>query len=147
LAALSSDPEMQTNIVEGGGLLEIITAENHRKLQGALLGLVIASLGLLGLIIFFSYRFGRLGSPGCVIFVTALPGIILLPLSTAISATSGEPLPLGEDGGFAMFAQIAVDALPGVASILTRTYLIFLGIGLLLMLLALLGNIFIREKK
>jgi len=145
LANLADDPELRASIIEGGALLEIISAENHGKLQMALVGLVITDLVLLALLVLFSYRFGRLSSPGFVIFLAALPGILLLPLSASLGAIS-TPSADGEGGYTAMLANIAAEALPDVIAIISRNYMIFLGIGSGLIFLALLCTIFIRKK-
>ncbi|MFH1446409.1 MAG: hypothetical protein ABIG43_03240 [Chloroflexota bacterium] len=146
LANLADDPELRANIIEGGALLEIISAENHSKLQLVLVGLVITDLVLLALLILFSYRFGRLSSPGFVIFLAALPGILLLPLSAGLGETSSATSSEGIGVYTAMLTNIAAEALPDVISIVSRNYLIFLGIGSGLIFLALLGTIFIRKK-
>lgn len=148
LADLADDPDMKASILDGGGLLNVITEANHSKLKTLLTGLVILCAVLLAFLVFFSYRFGRLASPGCVIFAAALPGFILLPLSAGLGSTSTGEIPAeGSQGMLATYAQIAGDSLPGIIEIITRNYLIFLGVGFLLMLVGILGGIFIREKK
>ncbi len=67
LASLTTNPEMRRNMEEGIGPLGFISAATHSKLQKTFFVLAFTSLVPLGLLIFFSYRFGRLGHPLCFI--------------------------------------------------------------------------------
>src|SRR4030067_476335 len=67
LASLITDPELKKGVEENAKPLSFISAEMHSKLRGVLVASVVASLVFLGLLVFFSYRFGRIGSPGWVI--------------------------------------------------------------------------------
>src|SRR4030067_829815 len=80
LAGLATDPEMRKNMEGGIGPPGFISAATHSKLQKTFYVFGSISLALMGLLVFFSYRFGRLGSPGCVIFLAALPGLIALSM-------------------------------------------------------------------
>jgi len=129
MAALADDSEMQKAIAGGGGLLGIFSAQTHRALQSASTILALISLALLPFLIFFSYRFGRLGSPGCVLFVASLPGALIF----AFLARAAQPLPTppaGEEAGLSgMAGYLASNLLPPLAGIFSRNYLIVLGIG------------------
>ena len=80
LASLATDPEMRKNMEGGIGPLGFISAATHSKLQKTFYIFGSISLALTGLLVLFSYRFGRLGSPGCVIFLAALPGLTALSM-------------------------------------------------------------------
>src|SRR5574341_1993453 len=80
LASLATDPEMAKNMEGGIGPFGFISAETHGKLQKIFFVFGFISLTLLGLLVFFSYRFGRLGSPGCVIFLSAVPGVAVFSM-------------------------------------------------------------------
>jgi len=147
LAALADDPEMQTSIEEGSGMLALVSAETHTQLAGFLGVLALVSAGLMGLLVLFSYRFGRLGSPGCAIFLAALPGLILLPIQGSLTEAP-ETQAAGEQLTTSVFlTSVLGDALPVVIDILLRSYLTFLLIGFALMVVAVLGTLFIRPKK
>ena len=147
LANLMTDPDMQKSVEEGVGPLGFMNAGTHSKLKIAFAISGAVSLLFLGLLAIFSYRFGRLGSPGCVIFLTAIPGLVfMLGLRGWIEQTAQNPTGGGEETFITRYAQLAADVLPDVVrqAIQTYTILIFLGLGL--MFLALIGAIFIRER-
>lgn len=148
LASLITDPEMKKGLDGGVGPLGFISAETHSKLQGVFAVSGLVSLFFLGLLIFFSYRFGRLGSPGCVIFLAAIPGFILLGgVRGWIEQSAQNPAAVGEETYITQYGQLAVDVLPDVVqrAMQIYTFLIFLGLGL--MLIALIGAVFVRERK
>lgn len=148
LASLMTTPEMQKSVEGGVGLLGFVTAETHGKIQRVFFGLGLASLFLIGLLVFFSYRFGRLGSPGCIIFLAAIPGLILLGgLRGWIEQSAQQPATTGEVTYITRYTQLAVEVLPDVVHKAMQIYqfLVFLGLGL--MLVALIGTVFVRERK
>lgn len=85
-----------------------------------------------------------MGSPGCVLFIASLPGVLLF----AFLARAVQPMttpPTGEDAGLiGMAGYLASNLLPPLAGIFGRNYLIALGSGLGLILLALLGSLIWR---
>jgi hypothetical protein len=106
----------------------------------------------MGLLVFFSYRFGRLGSPGCVIFLAALPGLIALSMvrgwlehgaGNLVQPTEMTTVTLYTQ----MIARLAADALPEIVQMAIRTYLVLILLGLALILLALVGPLFMRKRK
>jgi len=140
LAALADDPELKSQIIEGGGLFNMLTLQTHQSLnRGLVVGLVL-SFFLLIPVVLFSYRFGRVGSPGCVLFFASLPGALLFALiATAVKPTS-EP-PVTEGSALGLLGYLISIVLPDMAQSLRNSYLIFLAVGLGLMLLAGLGSI------
>lgn len=147
LASLMTTPEMQQSVEGGVGLLGFITAETHGKIQKVFFGLGLVSLFFIGLLVFFSYRFGRLGSPGCVIFLAAIPGLILMSGVRGWLERSAQQSAAGEVTYIALYTQLAVEVLPDIVHKAMQIYqfLVFLGLGL--MLVALIGAIFVRERK
>jgi hypothetical protein len=141
MAALADDPEMQKAIAGGVGLLGLFSAQTHQTLQRGLTVLMIVALVLLPFLILFSYRFGRLGSPGCVLFVVSLPGALILTfLARAVQPMTTPPA--GEEAGLTgMVGYLASNLLPVLVAPMARNYLIALGIGFGLMLLAVLGSL------
>ncbi|OGO14167.1 MAG: hypothetical protein A2Y53_06520 [Chloroflexi bacterium RBG_16_47_49] len=148
LASLMTDPEMKTSLQGGVGPLGFISAQTHGNLTIFFAVSALASLLFLGLLIYFSYRFGRLGSPGCIIFMAAIPGLLLLLFSRGwLAQVASNPTPLSEPSALARYGQLAADVVPVILQTATRLYLSLLGLGVLLMLLAFIGSIFVREKK
>lgn len=146
LEKLISDPEMKQGLEGGVGPLGIISAATHRKLLVVFGISGLVSLVFLALLVLFSYRFGRLGSPGCVTFLTAIPGLLLMGaakgwLGNATGATAGEANPLSQ------YTQLARDVLPQVVQKAFSVYLLLVLLGLGLMLVALVLSIFFRERK
>jgi len=148
LANLMTDPEMKKNLEGGVGPLGFINADTHGKLQKVFIASGLVSLFFLGLLIFFSYRFGRLSSPGCAIFLAAIPGWAFLSgVRGWIEQSAQNPTAAGEETYITRYAQLAVDVLPDVVQKATQIYLFLIFLGLGLMLAALVCTIFSREQK
>ena len=148
LASLITGPEMQKGLEGGVGPLGFISADTHGKLQRIFAAFGLVSLFFLGLLIFFRYRFGRLGSPGCVIFLAAISGFVFLSgVRGWIEQSAQRPVPVGEETYITRYTQLAVDVLPDIVQSALQIYqfLVFLGLGLILA--ALIGIVFIRERK
>lgn len=149
LADLATDPEVKKNTEGGIGPLGFISAETHNKLNRALLVLGAISLVLLGLLIYFSYRFGRLGSPGCVIFLSAVPGLIVFSGMRGWLENAGQN-PVTEETTLTLYTQmitrLAVDVLPNIVQKAIQTYLFLTILGLSLILVALICTLIFREK-
>lgn len=140
LADLADDPEMKTQIVAGGGLFGVLTLQTHQALQRALIVAAIVSLVLLVALVFFSFRFGRIGNPGCVFFVAGLPGAFLF----TFIGLAAQPMatPPGEEAGLSgRIGYLLSNTLPPLAQIFSRNYLTLLALGLGLMLLAVLTRV------
>jgi hypothetical protein len=139
---------MQKSVAAGVGPLGLISASTHSKLLAAFIFSAFVSLLFLGLLIFFSYRFGRVGSPGCVVFLAAIPGFILMGgVRGWLSQAAQNPPAAGEETFFTRYAQLAVDVLPDVVQTAMQIYLFLIFMGLGLMLIALVGTVFIRDRK
>jgi len=148
LASLITDPQMQKGVEGGVGPLGFITAHTHSTLQGVFAASGLISLFFLSLLIFFSYRFGRLGSPGCVIFLAAIPGLVFMNgLRGWIEQSAQHPAAVGEETYITRYTQLAVDVLPDVLQRAMQIYLFLVFLGLGLMLTALVGIIFVRDRK
>ena len=152
LTDLASDPEMAKNMEGGIGPFGFISAETHSKLQKAFYALGLISLVLLGLLVFFSYRFGRLGSPGCVLFLAAIPGLIAFSMVRGwLEHSAGNLTQPSEMTTVTLYTQmitqLAADALPEIVQMAIQTYLILILLGFILILLALIGPLFMRKRK
>jgi hypothetical protein len=140
LAALADDPELKSQIIEGGGLFNVLTLETHQSLKRGLVVGVVLSFFLLIPVVLFSYRFGRIGSPGCVLFFASLPGALFFALLATAIKPVPEP-PVAEGGMTGMLGYLASNVLPSLAKNIAQGYLIFLAVGFGVMLLAGLGSI------
>ena len=152
LENLATDPEMAKNMQGGIGPFGFISAATHSKLQKTFYGFGSISLALMGLLVFFSYRFGRLGSPGCVLFLGAIPGLIVFSgVRGWLEQTVENPASPTETTTLTLYTQmitrLAVDALPEIVQMAIRTYLILILLGVTLILVALIGPLFIRKRK
>ncbi|MCC7355871.1 MAG: hypothetical protein IT330_19195 [Anaerolineae bacterium] len=145
LADLAEDPETKQVLSAGVGPLSLFSLQTHQALRRVFGVLVAISLGLVLLLVFFSYRFGRLGSPGCVFFAASLPGAVFLTFLSLASGSQDIPAPPGEGAELTdMVGYLAANLLPPLVQEMSRTYLLLLGFGFGLMVLAILGSIIWR---
>jgi len=135
------DPVVRRDVTACLGVLELFTAESHQRLQHALVAFGAASVGLLALLVNYSYRFGRVGSPGVVLSVSALPGVLFFSWVSAreplLAASAARPERAGVLAPGSLLGAVLPEVLPAMA----RTYLVVLAVGLGLMLVAVLGNV------
>ena len=74
-------PQVARLVPEDEGVWSFFTLRMHEILRRVAWASGAASLLLTAALISFSYRFGRLGSPGVVLVVVGLPGYLLLNLT------------------------------------------------------------------
>lgn len=148
LADLMSDPEMKEGLAEGIGPLSIISAASHRKMLVFLGVSTGVSLLILSMLVFFSHSYGRLGSPGCVIFLAAVPNLILLAGLGSWLENSGQNT---ETSGIqtmtARYTQLAADVLPGIIQTALTIYIFLVLVGMVLVFMALTGAVIGRSRK
>jgi len=143
LADLMTDPEMKEGLMQGVGPLGIVSAATHSKLLVFFCISGLVSLFFLGLLVFFSHRFGRLGSPGCVIFVVAIPNLILLAgLRGWLENASQNTETTIVQAMLARYTQLATDVLPEIVQKALSIYVFLVLLGIFLLLVALIGSIF-----
>jgi hypothetical protein len=136
------DSPMRSDMAAWTSVLTLFTAESHQRLLRALVAFAAACVVLLILLVNFSDRFGRVGSPGVALFVSALPGVSLSALFSARMSAQVARMPPTQGAGILGTAGYLLSTvLPQVMPTLARTYLVVLAIGLGLMLLAVLGNL------
>ena len=148
LTDFATDPQMKAAFEQGVGPLSFISAATHAKLVLIFAVFGMVSFLFLLLLIFFSYRFGKLSSPGCVLFLATVPGLLLFGgLNGWISQMMQNPIPFADQTAVNRYAQLVADVLPTVLESSLRIYMILTFLGLALLAIALIGSIFIREKK
>lgn len=150
LAAMIGASDDTKEIQGQVGVLGLFTRENNQKIKQVMLILAGASAVLVGLLAFFSYRWGRLGSPGCALFLASLPNALLLGLP--LSVLTGRPPASGaeEDGTAIILTNISSTIIVDVFETLLRYAAItaLIGAGLLAasVLGALIGRVLSRRK-
>ncbi len=148
LASLMTGPDAPEELESGVGPLGLISAETHARLRVALAVSGVIALVLLGLLVRFSHRFGRLGSPGCVFTLAAIPGLILLAAARGWLMQFDQATAAQAEESFTMrYTQLAVDVLPGVVDRALPVFLGLAALGAALIVLALLAAIFLRGRK
>lgn len=148
LAALMTDPAMKQSLEQGVGPLGIISAETHAQVRTVFAASGLVSLLFLGLLVLFSHRFGRLGSPGCVIFAAAVPGLILMGALRGWMEQNAQKPPDGDQvEAVTRYLALAADTLPEVIQKATSMYLVLVLLGLALMVFAFICSLIFRERK
>ncbi|MCL5410274.1 MAG: hypothetical protein M1324_00250 [Patescibacteria group bacterium] len=129
------------------GAMAIFTKDGHQFIGK--IALIVSSIALvfLALLIFFSYGFGRMISPGIIFFIIGLPATILLLLlqkgaGNSSEAVDLEKLSLGQRVG----AAVKVVG-PQISDVLLKNYIILLLTGVVLILTGIIGRIIQRHKK
>jgi hypothetical protein len=146
LAELATDAETRAAVSQGVGVASFFSLKTHLLLQRAFTILLIACAALALPLIFFSYRFGRLGSPGCVLVVASLPGAALLAFfGWAFRPPLAAPSP--EAGMSERLGALAAEIVPPLAQLLARTFLYALALGLALIVLSFVGAVVFRRRR
>ena len=148
LIDMVTDPEMKASMSGGIGPLSLISASSHAILGNALIICGLISIFLLCMLVFFSHRFGRLGNPGFVIFLAALPNLIML---IVLQRMITNPLVDSVSDGFqftiSRYTQLASDVLPDVIQKAFIMHVILVMVGIILMIIGLIGAISFRRKR
>ncbi|HET7010375.1 MAG TPA: hypothetical protein VFI11_06335 [Anaerolineales bacterium] len=142
---LAADSETREAMARGG-VLSVLSSKTHELLQRALTVLGILSAVLALALIYFSYRFGRLASPGCVLFVAALPGAALFGfLGWAFNPPGPSAGPDSDMTG--MLSSLASNVLPPLAQIAAWVFLAAMALGILLIFLSIVGGLVSRRRR
>ena len=143
-----TDAEMKKDLADGIGPLTLLSSDTHSKLNSALIISAVSSLFLVVLLFIFSYGFGRLGTPGFVIFLASTPNLLLLTgLKKLLSAPVTDPANEGIQSIVSRYTQLVSDILPDLVQKAITFYLILCTVGIALMVIGLIGSIIFRRKK
>jgi hypothetical protein len=145
LVELTADSETGRAVDQGIGALSFFTLETHLALQRALRTLAIASAVLFLPLIVFSHRFGRIGTPGCAIFVAALPGALLFGFLAFVFHPPSSPVE--ERGMTEILGAMASNVLPAMAQTVIASYAALVALGILLILVAILATFLARLRR
>jgi len=143
---LSQDPAIQAALRNDVGMIALLSAGTHRVLGWVLAGLALLSLISVGLSLLWSSRFGRLVTPGIILLLTSLPGVLFATLLGSIALGGSRQANPASSAAFS-FEAIFKEIGPLVTSALRPAYLIALILGLLLLVGALIGRLVVRSKK
>lgn len=141
LAAQVGDPEAGASIVAAGKMLNLFSLETHQTLERPLAIAAALAGALLIPLVVFSYRFGRLGCPGCVFVAVGLPVTLLLVFFSNVNPPPGATPPGGESSLFAVAGSLVTALLPLLVQVTARSYLVVVAAGLLMLVLAMVGQI------
>ncbi len=132
-AQQTNDPKERESIEKQAGLLALINRQTHDWLQSAfLISLAALVLPLAGLV-YFSYRFGRLASPGFILTLVPLPAMVVG--SALLAAGAGPPTMPGQSGGAAALPPEALKlilqaVLPALWSVVAAGVALLLAAGI-----------------
>ena len=140
LAALADDPALKAEILEQGAWYNALTLKTHRTLQQAFVLSGAAGFFFLLLLVLFSYRFGRIASPGWVLLLGSLPGAILFTLA-GMAVIPEDILAPGEGGMTSVLSYLGSSVLPLLANSIKEYYVLCAALGLGLILLAAVSSI------
>ncbi len=139
LADLTTDPGLQQAILEGGGLLNLLTRQRHTQLETLLPWLAGVNALLLLILVIFSYRWGRLANPGCLLLVVGTPGLLLFG---ALSRSGvGNAAVERAAGALGLTRDILAQVLPPLAQHFLHPYILTTLVGLGLLGVAVVGGL------
>ncbi|OGO13810.1 MAG: hypothetical protein A2Z66_10040 [Chloroflexi bacterium RBG_13_66_10] len=145
LMALAVDPETEQSMAQGIGPLSLFTLATHQAIQRVLGILAVVCAVLFIPLILFSYRFGRIGSPGLAIIAAACPGLSLFGFFAFVfnppAASAAEP------GMAELAGALVTNVLPSIARTAVPSYFYVAALGVLLVLAATLGTIAARMRR
>ena len=133
----TSDPNQQEQLEKNAFALKIFTAETHQMFQRNLRTGSIACVVLLGALVYFSRRWGRLVSPAIVLLLSSWPGALI-----------GQFMlypPPNSDGGPLGF--LPPDLAPMLGRPLQQSYGLASLVGLSLLVIAAIGKLITRLRK
>jgi len=126
-------------------IFALITKENHEKLLFVQLILSVFALVMLAVLILFSFRFGRMASPGFVIVFSGLPGAAFFyTVKLILQNQSLFPKPAANEGASAVMGYIVSITLPPVLDKIITVYYSIIGVGFVILLAALIAKIVSR---
>jgi hypothetical protein len=138
------DPAVKASF-QGDTLLlrAVFSAHSHNVISVAMYVLGTISVLLLGLVIFFSFRLGRLANPGLQILVSSWLWALIFFITAKVAPTATLSLGfLGESAAYGgMVTPFIHEVVPDVANILLQPYLYASILGLGLLAIALVGKI------
>lgn len=126
------------------GLLAPITKYGHAVL-GKVLGICVAvSILFLALAIYFSADFGRLITPGILVFVISFPGTLLFYLMQKNNNQTTVPSP---EAGWPERIRFIIGSLSEQIDLIYRNYLVILLFGIGFILIGKIGRIILKRRK
>jgi hypothetical protein len=127
--------------VKDASMLNLFSQETHKRVGTILVWLVLLDLLLLAALVFFSNRFGRLVSPGLVMLLVGLPGLLFWAIASQNPEVAGAARSEDPESNLAALNLFASYVGPLIVPHFAAAYLFVLRTGLLLLGLAITGRI------
>jgi hypothetical protein len=127
--------------VKDASMLNLFSQETHKRVGTILVWLFLLDLLLLAALVFFSNRFGRLVSPGLVMLLVGLPGLLFWAIASQNPEVAGAARSEDPESNLAALNLFASYVGPLIVPHFAAAYLFALRIGLLLLGLAITGRI------
>lgn len=151
IEGITNNPDLAKNIEENLGLLSFLSSSTHNFFYNLSLVFSFFALVFLAPLIYFSYQFGRLVSPGIIVVFVALPNALFWGLVNLVTRNINiVRIPFIEGEGSKDLTtsvnDIILQTLPNASQSILRTYLILGSIGLGLLLIALIGKMIVTVR-
>jgi hypothetical protein len=139
--------EARANFKKDTFLLRLFSESSHKAIRIAMITLSLLSAVFLGMVVFFSARFGRIANPGFVIFASSWFWALFFVFLTSVSKNfSDTAISFGQDSGYGtMIGPFVREVVPDIAQVFARFYLYPVFAGLFLLLLATVGKMFLKK--
>lgn len=122
------------------GALVIFTRFGHQSIGKILIYATLVSVLFLALLVYFSYDFGRLVSPGVIFILIGLPATLLMAILQKMPAGPPPPLAAGEITLWQRATSFGSAIAPTIAQVGLKNYLILTALGWFLVLTGLIGR-------
>lgn len=127
--------------VKDASMLSLFSQAAHDRLGTVLGWLIVVNVLLLAALVFFSYRFGRLASPGLIMLLVGLPGLLFWAIASQNPEVVGAARSEDPENNLTAINLFASFVGPLVVPHIAAVYLFVLKIGLVLLGFALSGRI------
>lgn len=126
-------------------IVSLLSIKQHRWIQRVFWPLAAASVLIGACCIYFSYRWGKLVSPGIVLIMAALPGVAFVTLLAIVQ--SNNPPPVSKESELPeVIGNTARYVAPFLLEALTGPYLIPFMTGIVLLIIAFVGKLISRTR-
>lgn len=146
-AKMKLNKEGKTDVFSNFGLMAIFTKTSHQFIGKILIYGASASIIFLILLVYFSYGFGRLISPGLIFVLIGLPSVLFLTVLQKTPENSQIPLGAKEISTQQRISMFVSEVGPTISKIFQRNYIILIIVGLILILIGIVGKITQRQAK
>ncbi|MEX0748581.1 MAG: hypothetical protein WD467_00280 [Candidatus Saccharimonadales bacterium] len=144
---ISSDTEAIVQIEDDAVLISPLTSAGHRQIGVYLAIATVIALALLSMAVLFSYRLGRLVTPGVLLLLAGLPGILFMAIAASNPNTpSGTIRSETGEGSMELAGNFVSFMAPLIMPYLSSTYMSAFLLGVTLLVLALMLKIILKHR-